>query len=261
MKNKDLVFLFAVYIGIMANLILWYFGAVSEMFFYIFNALALAALFVFTVTIVLSRTTEDTLANLKHAYMTTTKNVLLELDINNFKTLTLVYGSEKMNEVVNQLKLLCLERVSSKETLEAKHIKWFDEVSDEKCFYPEKARYSQMYTAIKPFLDEEIIKNNLSKNATICFNPYMLLNYPDKDCPLIFQPSKELLEQYSFIKRRYSWASRVVVYYYIDADEYKAFRSGDIVVETKDILELNLRYLHPFHRGVIQQNNFNLLIK
>ncbi len=172
----------------------------------------------------------------------------------------IILDEKWFTEVVNQLKLLCLERISSKETLEAKHIKWFAEVSDEKCFYPEKARYSRMYTAIKPFLDEEIIKNNLSKNATICFNPYMLLNYPDKDCPLIFQPSKELLEQYSFIKKKYSWASRVVIYYYIDADEYKAFRSGDIVVEAKDILELNLRYLHPFHRWAIQQNNFNLLI-
>lgn len=104
MKNKDLAILFIIYISIMINLILWYFGAVSEMFFYIFNALALAALFVFTVAIILSRTTEDTLTNLKHAYMTTTKSVLLELDINNFKTLTLVYGVEKMNEVVNQLK-------------------------------------------------------------------------------------------------------------------------------------------------------------
>ncbi len=172
----------------------------------------------------------------------------------------IILDEDWFTEVVNQLKSLCLERISSKETLEAKHIKCFAKVSDEKCFNPEKARCSRMYTAMKPFLDEEIIKNNLSKNATICFNPYMLLNYPDKDCPLIFQPSKELLEQYSFIKKKYSWASRVVIYYYIDADEYKAFRSGDIVVEAKDILELNLRYLHPFHRWAIQQNNFNLLI-
>lgn len=173
----------------------------------------------------------------------------------------IILDEEWFAEVVNQLKSLCLERISSRETLEAKHINWFAKVSDEKCFNPKKARYSRMYTAMKPFLDEETIKNNLSKNATICFNPYMILNYPDKNCPLVFQPSKELLEQYSFIKKIYCWASRVVLYYYIDADEYKAFRSWDIVVEPKDILELNLRYLHPFHRGAIQSNNFKLLNK
>lgn len=162
-------------------------------------------------------------------------------------------------EIVNQLKTLCLERISSKETLEAKHIKCFAKVSDEKCFNPEKARYSRMYTAIKPFLDEEKIKNNLSRNATLCFNPYMILNYPDINCPLIFTPSKELLEQYRFIKKKYSWTSRVVLYYYIDMEEYKSFRSWDIVVEPADMLELNLRYLHPFHRWAIQNDNFYLL--
>lgn len=104
MKNRDLAILFIIYIGMMAILILWYFNAISEMFFYIFTALALAALFVLTLTIILSRTTDDTLANLKYNYMSSTKSVLVELDINNFRMLTLVYGVEKMNEVVSQLK-------------------------------------------------------------------------------------------------------------------------------------------------------------
>ena len=168
---------------------------------------------------------------------------------------------EWLVKVIQELKSLCLQKTNSKEMLEAKHIKNFAKMSDEKCLHPEKARYSSRYTELKPFLNIDLIKQHLCENPTIARNPYWILNHPDDDAVLIFQPSKRLIDQYGFIKKRYSWDSRVVVYYYVSMDELKQYRSGDIIVEPEDILELNLRYLSPYQWWLIQSSSdFSLLI-
>ena len=173
-----------------------------------------------------------------------------------------ILDDEWLKRTVEELKKLCLEKKSTKRSLEWKHIQSFFNISEDKCKHPERTRHSWMYTCIKPFLDEDLIKRNLCEHPTICWNPYWLLNNPDSDkCLCIFKPSERLLKHYPFIKKAYSWLTRIVLCYYIDQNELKEFRIGDIIIEQSDILELNLRYLHPYHRGIIQSGDFKSLEK
>jgi hypothetical protein len=171
-----------------------------------------------------------------------------------------ILDSEWLKRTVEDLKALCLQKNYLKNKLEMKHIQSFADISDCKCEHPERTRHSWMYTSIKPFLNEDLIRKNLCEEQAICWNPYWILNHPDSDrCLCLFKPSETLLKRYSFIKKSYSWLTRIVLYYYIDMKELREFRTWDIVVEPGDILELNLRYLHPYHWGIIQSGNFRFL--
>lgn len=163
---------------------------------------------------------------------------------------------EWLKKTVEILKKLCLTDKKTRDYLEHKHIKEFLRISDLKCRHPEWARYSAIYTAMKPFINETEIRDNLCSHPLIARNPLSIIQHPDEDCVLIFKPSKRLLQEYPFIKKKYSWTSRIVLYYYISMSEYKDFRNGDIVIEPEDIVDFNRRYYHPYVWWLIQQNNF-----
>jgi len=159
---------------------------------------------------------------------------------------------DALKKTINELKVLCLKRNSSREIAEAKLMEEFTQASLEKSLNPKNARGSWIYVALRPFIDEATIKENLSKNPAICRNPVSLQLRPDDNCVCVFTPSQRLVSKYSFIKKCYTWESRKLNYYYIDAKELAKYRSWDLEVQEDDIVQLNFRYLHPRARGIIQ---------
>lgn len=140
---------------------------------------------------------------------------------------------------------------------EEKLKKTFYQITMEKCLTPENARHWEIYTAMSSFVDEEKIKSNLVLHFDLCFNPFAICNNLNP-CVCIFNPSNELFKKYNFIKKKYSWGSRVPVYYYIDLDEFNNYQKKYLSISEEDIVSLNYRYLHPYYRGAIQNNKFDL---
>ena len=170
-------------------------------------------------------------------------------------------NSDNLRKTINELKALCLQKKASKEINEAKLLEEFTQASLEKSLNPKTARGSWIYVALRPFIDEATIKENLCKNPTICWNPVCLQLCPDENCVCIFTPSQRLISKYSFIKKCYTGESRKLNYYYIDAKELSKYRSWDLEIQDSDIIQLNYRYLHPRCRGIIQASpDFTWLI-
>ena len=164
-----------------------------------------------------------------------------------------------LEKAIETVKTLCLNRRTKRENLEKKHIRKFIELSNWRCTHTSKSRFSSDYTAIKSFINEDVIKLHLCENPLIAWNPLRLINHPNEDCVIIFTPSKRLLEQYPFIKKAYSGSTRIISHYYISIEEFKNYRSGDITIEPQDIVELNYRFYHPYVWWLIQSNNFTSL--
>ena len=108
---------------------------------------------------------------------------------------------------IEELKTICLNDKDYKAKLEIKHINKFNNITIEKLLGGKQPRTSELYTAIKPFLNEDLIRENLIKNPTLCWNPFVLLNqnkFPGiKECICIFTPSESLFKKYNFIHKKY----------------------------------------------------------
>lgn len=175
--------------------------------------------------------------------------MLSEEDVN-------ITSDENFKMVYDYLFPLAIWKEKPRKSIDAKKINSFFDDSVLRCnWFKRRDMTGEAWLIWNAFIEEDKIRNSLLKNQAICFNPLYQINWRWNTVPLIFQPSKKLMNRLKFITADYKWTH--LKWYNADLNYMKSFEHLNI--QENDIVSIYLWMYHPYIWGIIQKEEFSLL--
>ena len=160
--------------------------------------------------------------------------------------------------VYDALLAVIKDKANRREAINWKRIDSYFEDSYNRCLWLKRRdTTSENYIIMENFIDEDKLRDIITKNPHKWWNPLLLCNDIEWTIPCIFQPSIELRRRYPFITQRF-WTAWQLVWADIDVEELK--KESTIYINEDDIGKFYYGLYHPYIWGLIQSKQRNKLV-
>ena len=150
------------------------------------------------------------------------------------------------------------DRANRRNVIVWKRIDSYFEDSFNRCLWlKRKDTTNESYMIMENFIDEDKLRDIITKNPHKCWNPLLLCNNVEGIIPCIFQPSLKLREKYPFIIQKYSYNKTLI---WADIDVSLLKKEHTIYINEDDIGKFYYGLYHPYIWGLIQSRQRNKLI-
>ena len=161
-------------------------------------------------------------------------------------------------QVYNSLLSIIKDKANRRESINWKRIDSYFEDSFNRCLWIKRRDTTgESYLIMQNFIDEDLLKDIITKNPHKGWNPLMLCNNVKGTIPCIFQPSLALRNRYPFIIQRKNINGKLI---WVDIDVEVLKKTPTIYINEDDIGKFNYWLYHPYVRGLIQSRQWNKLI-
>lgn len=162
------------------------------------------------------------------------------------------------NDVYNELISIVNDKAKRRETIIWRRIDWYFEDSYKRCYGLKRRDTTwEHYLITKDFIDEDKLRDIITRNPHKWRNPLLLCNGKEGIIPCIFQPSFKLRERYPFIIQKYSsnWAL-----IWVDINTELIDKQQQIYINEDDIWKFYYGLYHPYIWWLIQSWQRNKLV-
>lgn len=158
---------------------------------------------------------------------------------------------ENLEKISKRLVQIINSRLHRREAIDSKKIIRFFQDTLLRCNgLRRRDTTSDAYLITKNFIDEDKLRDIITKNPHKGWNPFMLCNWIGKVVPCIFQPSRQLRNRYDFITVWYNpdWS---IASAYVDTERLKDW-TWAIYINEEDILDFYYWLYHPYVWWLVQ---------
>ena len=160
--------------------------------------------------------------------------------------------------VYDALLSIVKDRANRRNVIIWKRIDSYFEDSYNRCLgLKRKDTTNESYMIMENFIDEDKLRDIITKNPHKWWNPLLLCNNVEGTIPCIFQPSQSLRQKYPFIIQKY-WPNRELLWADINVELLK--KETTIYINEDDIGKFYYGLYHPYIWGLIQSKQRNKLI-
>lgn len=150
------------------------------------------------------------------------------------------------------------DRANRREAIIWKRIDSYFEDSYNRCLWLKRRdTTSEAYLIMEQFIDEDKLRDIITKNSHKWRNPLLLCNNVEGTIPCIFQPSLQLRQRYPFIIQKYDTCRRLIG---ADIDVALLKKETSIYINEDDIKSFNYWLYHPYIWWLIQTRQRNKLV-
>lgn len=161
-------------------------------------------------------------------------------------------------EVYDNLIDIVKNKANRRDTINGRRIDSYFEDSFNRCLWIKRRHTNgEEYLITENFIDEDLLRDIITKNPHKGWNPLMLCNNMDWIIPCIFQPSLSLRQRYPFIIQKTS-PSWKLIGADIDTDLLK--KTSTIYINEDDIVSFYYGLYHPYIWSLVQSKQWNKLI-
>ncbi len=161
-------------------------------------------------------------------------------------------------QVYNSLLSIVKDKANRREAINWKRIDSYFEDSFNRCLWIKRRdTTNEHYLVMENFIDEDLLRDIITKNPHKWWNPLMLCNNIKWVIPCIFQPSLKLRQRYPFIIQKL-WPSWKLIWADIDVEQLE--KEVKIYINEDDILGFYYWLYHPYIWWLIQSKQRNKLV-
>ena len=150
------------------------------------------------------------------------------------------------------------DRANRREAIIWKRIDSYFEDSYNRCLWLKRRdTTNESYLIMENFIDEDKLRDIITKNPHKWWNPLLLCNGIEWTIPCIFQPSLALRNKYPFIIQKL-WPKWELIW--ADIDVWMLKKETTIYINEDDIWKFYVWLYHPYIWWLIQSKQWNKLI-
>lgn len=160
--------------------------------------------------------------------------------------------------VYDNLLAVVRDRANRREAIIWKRIDSYFNDSYNRCLWLKRRdTTNESYLIMEQFIDEDKLRDIITKNPHKWWNPLLLCNGVEWTVPCIFQPSLALRQRYPFIIQRYDCHNKLI---WVDIDVEMLKKEQAIYINEDDIKSFYYWLYHPYIRWLIQTRQWNKLV-